>query len=228
MTTTIEKNETPTITPGYREIAETLLPEQTLVLNNASWEDYEEISGDFDEARAFRLTYNNGTLTIMTLSVRHEYYSEFLKQLVGILSLRLKQRVLFFGSATMKKRGLLKGCEPDAEFFVSRAALVSGNIKFDIGKIPPDIVVEIDVYHTSENKFEIYAAFGVSEFWLYDEKQLKIYRLEDGKYREVAASVELPALSAKDLTEFLNRTQREDQFDVLQDFENWLEENKKQ
>ncbi len=226
MIATTEENEILTIAPGYREIAETLSPEQTLVLNNASWEDYEEISGDFDDARGFRLIYNNGKLEIMTVSVRHEYYAEFLKQLVGVLSLQLRKQVLFFGSATMKKRVLLKGCEPDAQFFVSRAELVSGNIKFDIGKIPPDIVVEIDVYHTSEEKFEIYAAFGVPEFWLYDEKVLKIYRLESNNYKEIESSLELPDLTAELLTDFLNRSQTEDQFELLMEFENWLRENK--
>ena len=226
MIPTTEKNETLTVAPRYREIAETLAPEQTLVLNNASWEDYEEISEDFDDARGFRLIYNNGKLEIMTVSVRHEYYSEFLKQLIGILSLRLRQKVLFFGSATMKKRGLLKGCEPDAEFFVSRSELVSGNIKFDIGTIPPDIVVEIDVFHTSEEKFEIYAAFGVPEFWLYDEKMLTINRLESNNYKKIEASVELPYLTAELLTDFLNRSQTEDQFELLMEFENWLHKNK--
>lgn len=224
MIATIEENETLTIAPRYREIAETLSPEQTLVLNNASWEDYEEISKDFNEAGGFRLIYNNGKLQIMTVSVRHEYYAEFLKRLVDRLSFQLRQKILFFGSATMKKRGLLKGCEPDAEFFVSRAELVSGNIKFDIGKIPPDIVVEIDVYHTSEEKFEMYAAFGVPEFWLYDEKVLKIYRLENDSYKEIENSLELPNLTAELLTEFLNRSQTEDQFELLTEFENWLRE----
>lgn len=221
---TIE-NKIPNIAPSYKEIASALSPDQTIALYNASWQDYEEIGEVFDEARGFRLTYNDETLKIMTLSVKHEHYAELVKLLVAAVSRYLNQRILFFGSATMKKHDLLKGSEPDASFFVSRADLVSGNLNFDIGETPPDIVVEIDIYHTSEDKFEIYSAFGVSEFWLYDEKSLKIYRLENGEYQENSASIEIPSLTAEILTEYLNRSQSEDQFDVLQDFEKRLKEN---
>jgi Uma2 family endonuclease len=88
-------------------------------------------------------------------------------------------------------------------------------------------VVEIDEIHKSDDKFEIYAAFGIKEFWLYDAEILRMFELsEKGEYLLIEKSISLPILTAADLTEFLNRSQSEDQFEVLLDFENWLQENK--
>jgi len=49
---------------------------------------------------------------------------------------------------------------------------------------------------------------------------------ETGEYFLIEKSVALPILTDKVLTEFLNRSQSEDQFEILLDFEKWLQENK--
>ncbi len=127
----------------------------------------------------------------------------------------------------MKRKSKEKGAEPDACFFISRANLVSGKTDIDIAEILPDVVLEIDVTHKSNEKFEIYSAFGVKEFWIYDQKKLRIYLLQDNcEYKETEASAEIPILTSQVLTEYLNRSQKEDQFEVLLDFQNRLQENK--
>jgi Uma2 family endonuclease len=42
---------------------------------------------------------------------------------------------------------------------------------------PPDLIIEIDLYHTSMNKFPIYAAMGVEEIWRYAHLRIAILRL---------------------------------------------------
>ncbi|HEX9960636.1 MAG TPA: hypothetical protein VGB00_06880, partial [Pyrinomonadaceae bacterium] len=68
--------------------------------------------------------------------------------------------------------------------------------------------------------------FGVSEFWQYDGVKLKIYQLQNGEYREIEKSGQLPVLTSAVLSGFLKRGQSEEQFTVLTDFQNWLQENK--
>jgi Uma2 family endonuclease len=88
-------------------------------------------------------------------------------------------------------------------------------------------VVEIDETHKSDDKFEIYAAFGIKEFWLYDGELMRIFEFSDtGEYLLSEKSLALPILTAKVLTDFLNRSQTDDQFEVLNDFQNWLQNNK--
>ncbi len=207
-----------------QDILRDLSPQTPFVLYGISWDDYEEVVRELDGS-SVQTVYNHGILKIMSKSSQHEYFIEFLKQLVGILSRILRQRVLHFGSPTIKKSFIKKGVEPDACFYVSRANLVSGQSNVDVSQCVPDIVVEVDIHHSSEDKFEIYSAFGVSEFWLYDGNDLKIYQLKDGKYIEISASGELSNLTSAILTEFLNRSKTEDQFELLIEFENKLKNN---
>lgn len=206
------------------ELLRDLSPKAPFVLFGVSWDDYEEVVRELDGS-SVQTIYNNGVLKIMSKSPQHEYFIESIKQLVGTLSRILRQRVLHFGSPTMKQSFIKKGAEPDACFYVSSADLISGKANVDVSANVPDIVVEVDIYHSSDDKFEIYSAFGVPEFWLYDGERLSIYRLENGQYSEVSASGELPYLTNKILTEFLNRSKSEDQFDLLIEFENQLRKN---
>ncbi len=202
-----------------------LVPDTPIILYGVSWENYENLVCELDGS-SVQMTYNRGILKIMSKSPQHEYYIEFLKQLVGILSRVILKKVIHFGGPTIKKSFHKKGVEPDACFYVSRANLVSGRANANVSEIVPDIVVEVDVTHADEDKFEIYSAFGISEFWRYGENNFQIFRLENAEYKEVTASIELPQLSAKTLTEFLNRSKNEDQFDLLIEFENSLKETK--
>ncbi|MEH2350263.1 MAG: Uma2 family endonuclease [Nostoc sp.] len=45
---------------------------------------------------------------------------------------------------------------------------------------PPDLAIETDV--TSKTTLDAYEAIGVPELWVYDNGNLSIYLLRDGKY----------------------------------------------
>ncbi len=200
-----------------------------ITFHGLKWEDYKNLQSVIgDDAGSVRVSFNCGMLQIMPTSTEHEHYIKLIEQFITVLKMRTRQRISFFGSATMEKGELHKGAEPDACFFVQRAGLVSGKIHFNIAETPPDVVVEIDVHHASSEKFEIYQAFGVSEFWLYDEQLLRIYKLEDGIYQEVKKSAAMPILTATVLTEFLNRSQIIDQTEAVFEFDAWVETQLKQ
>lgn len=200
-----------------------------ITFHGLNWEDYKNLQSVIgDDAGSVRVSFNRGMLQIMPTSTEHEHYIRLIERFITALTLRTRQRISYFGSATMEKGELYKGAEPDACFFVQRVDLINGKIHFNIAETPPDVVVEIDVHHASSEKFEIYKAFGVSEFWLYDEQILRIYKLENGTYQEVEKSVALPILTATVLTEFLNRSQTIDQTEVVFEFDAWLETQLKQ
>jgi Uma2 family endonuclease len=128
----------------------------------------------------------------------------------------------------MKKKRKKKGNEPDACFYIQSADLIGSKIDIDFDSDPPpDVVVEIDVHHDSTSNFPIYAALGVPEIWHYDESSLTIYHPEDNQYVEAKASLALPMLTSRKLTEFLNQSRSEDQYAVLLAFERWLKSLKK-
>jgi len=209
----------------HQELIDKLPPASTLILHEIDWEEYEELLDALGEANGLRISYDEGTLQIMTLSSRHEKYARLIDNLVSLFSIRMRIKVLCFGSATMKRQDKLRGAEPDSCFYVQNANLVGRkrDIDFSIDP-PPDIVVEVDLGHDSLSKFQVYSALGVPEIWRYDGELLTIYHLDQEQYVTGSASQALPALSSEVLTEFLARSHNEDQYEVLLAFENWLQQ----
>jgi Uma2 family endonuclease len=205
------------------EMIDRMPADSVLIQHGVSWNEYEELLAAVGEASGLRISFEDGTLQIMTLSQRHEKYSTLIERMVDRLSSFLRVKVLFYGSATMRKREKQKGVEPDACFYIQNASLVGTKDEIDFNTDPPpDVVVEIDLHHDSISKFPIYAALGVPEFWRYDGNVLIIYLLRDGQYQLSDVSESLPLLTAAVLTEFLARIPREDQYEILSAFEEWL------
>ena len=206
-----------------RDFIDRLPGNSTLILHEVSWDDYEALLQAVGEAPGLRLTYDEGTLQIMTLSPKHESYSSLLQRLVDRLSARLRIEILFFGSSTMKRKGPKKGTEPDACFYVQSAAAIGAKIDIDFNTDPPpDIAVEIDIHHDSLGKLSLYAALGVPEIWRYDGKALTMHRLEGDQYVPALASAALPVLDAQTLTRFLGLAGEKSQHEILIAFEEWL------
>jgi Uma2 family endonuclease len=209
---------------NYYDIV-TRLPADTVVtFRGVSWEEYEDLLEQVGEASGLRISFDSGTLTVMTLSTEHENYAWFIGRLVSVISLRLRINIRFFGSATMRKRKKSQGKEPDACFYVQTADALGNRIHLDFEvDPPPDIAVEIDVHHDSRSRFSIYAALGVPELWRYDEHELTIYWLQGDDYVIASQSLALPLLTSQVLTEFLTRLRDEGEFHALLAFDEWLQ-----
>ena len=207
----------------HQELIDKLPPASTLILHDIGWEEYEELLDALGEATGLRISYDQGTLQIMTLSTRHEKYARLIDNLISLFSITMRIKVLCYGSATMKKQDKLRGAEPDSCFYVQNADVVGrkSDIDFSVDP-PPDIVVEVDLGHDSLSKFPVYSALGVPEIWRYDGEFMTIYHLVEQRYVTSSASRALPVLSSDTLTRFLSRSHGEDQYEVLLAFENWL------
>lgn len=206
------------------EVIERLPADSTLTLHNVSWREYEALLENVSDASGLRISYDGGTLHVMTLSSEHESYTRLIEALVRLLSTKLRIRVLSFGSSTIKKRAEDKGSEPDGCFYVQSAAVIGHKLHIDFGKDPPpDIVVEVDIHHESLFKFPVYAALGIPEVWRFDGKALLMYNLTQGEYVAAESSRALPMLTSSTLTQFLALGQRQDQYDIVLAFEAWLD-----
>lgn len=199
------------------------LPADTeIIFHNVSWEEYEELLDEVGEGSGLRISYDEGTLNVITLSHEHEKYTRFFEALITTIRLRLGINILSFGSATMKRKP--KGNEPDACFYVQTADRIGNQIEFDFAiDPPPDIAVEVDIHHNSQDKSSIYLAFGVPEIWRFDGNTLSIHLLERDGYQEAEVSRALPMLTAEVLTRFLTRLRGEGDTKVLRAFDEWLQ-----
>ena len=213
-----------TVTASWLEAVEKLPADSLLTLRHVTWQEYEELLDQVGEASGLRISYDNGTLQVMTLPPEHENYARFFEGLMTLIRIRLRVNIRSFGSSTMKKRRKAKGTEPDACFYVQTAALIGNRLQLDFATDPPpDVAVEVDLHHQSLSKFPIYAALGVPEVWRYDGQQLTIHLLQENDYVAAPQSQALPLLTAQRLTEFLTRLREEGDFPALLAFDEWLQ-----
>src|SRR6266849_3502352 len=102
---------------------------QRLVLDNISWQAYERMLRALEERRRLRITYDQGSLEIMTLSFPHERTKHLLCLLIVTLAVELGRSIAGCGSLTMKRRLQKKGLEPDECFWIKNEGVVRGKKK---------------------------------------------------------------------------------------------------
>ncbi len=213
-----------TATSNIHDVVSQLSDGAVETFHNVTWDEYEELLEQVGEAHGLRISYNDGTLKIMSLSPTHEKYADFIKSLVVHIRFRLRINILFFGSATMRKRKKSKGNEPDACFYVQTAAAIGNRLEIDFTvDPPPDVVVEVDIHHNSTDNYPIYAALGVPEIWRYDGLEATIYHLQENNYVEAETSRALDMITSTILTEYLARMRQEGEFAAIIAFDEWLQ-----
>jgi len=209
---------------NYAEIISQLPADSFLIRENVSWEEYEDLLEQVGEATWLRIAYDDGTLEIMTVGPKHEKFATFIEGLVGVIRLRLRMNIVFFGSSTMRKEKKRKGIEPDVCFYVQTAEALGNRMDLDFEKDPPpDVAVEVDVTRHSISKFGIYAGLGVPEVWIYDGKELKVHLLEQDEYLPAIESQALPILSGPILSKFLSQLREAGELQAILAFDDWLQ-----
>jgi Uma2 family endonuclease len=194
-----------------------------LHLEGVSWEEYEELLSALQDQPHLRLTYRQGTLDIMTLSKLHESLTTFITRLLQILSEEYEVELETCGSTTYKQAPDEQGTEPDECVCVGRPERILGKDRITLGVDPtPEIMIEIDLTHSSSPKLDIYARYGVPEVWLFAAQRMRLYELTGQGYQERAESRYFPAVTADQLTEVCNRSQQEGQSKTLKEFRAWL------
>src|SRR5215207_2585581 len=108
-------------------------PEQRVTLHNVSWETYERLLADLGDSSAPRLTYDRGTLEIMSPSSEHERYNRTAAQIVEELAVELNINIDSLGSTTFRREDLDRGFEPDSCFYIRNVAGVRGKKRIDLG-----------------------------------------------------------------------------------------------
>lgn len=204
------------------------LPEGSRVhLANVEWEDYEQLLKDVSEVRHFKIYYDEGRLEAMVISYEHEGIKGLFSPLIVILAEELNLPLRTAASTTLKKSKRKKGGDPDDSYYIENAHKIRGLKRIDLTvDPPPDLLIEVDITSSSINKFAIYAAMGVVEFWRYEGDEMHFYRLEGEDYVEVTHSVHFPFVTPAVITEFLKLGDDEDIPPMNKAFREWVKENK--
>jgi Uma2 family endonuclease len=178
----------------------------------------------FADRPGVRLTYDRGTLELVTLSHEHENQSYLLARLVDALTEELNLPVKGGRSTTFRRRKKRRGLEPDNCWWIVSEPLVRGKIKIDLRRDPPpDLALEIDITHSSLNRMAIYAALQVPEVWRWDGQTLVCYLLgSDGQYTVGTVSKAIPGLTVADLAPFLALQGTMDENAIIRQFRAWV------
>jgi Uma2 family endonuclease len=179
--------------------------EQRVVLRNISWQTYERLLAEHESSGAPRFTYDRGTMEIMSPLPRHERFARALESLGDALNAELDAVVdTGFGSTTFRAEEAEAGFEPDACYYIQNEPRVRGKTRLDLRvDPPPDVVVEIDLSHSSIPKLGLYARLRAPEIWRYDGDTVEILLLGPEGYIPAAESRALPGVRAAALTELL-------------------------
>lgn len=198
-------------------------PEQRFVLRNVSWQEYESLL-ELLRDRPVRMTYDRGTLELMSPSAFHEHVKRLIGRMIEMLTYELNLPMRSGGSTTFRRQDLDRGLEPDECYWLGHASAVPLDRELDLTRDPPpDLAVEIDITRSSLDRHGIYAALRVPEIWQYDGQRLRVFHLRpDGEYEQRDHSAAFPFLAVQALVPFLHSDERANETAWLRSFVDWL------
>ncbi len=178
---------------------------QRLVLDGVSWREYTRMLRAFAERPGYRLTYDRGTLEIMSPLFEHEADAELLGRFVNVLTEELGIPAQSGRSTTLRRQRMRRGLEPDHSWWIAHEARIRGKRRIDLRvDPPPDLAIEVDVTSRSINRMAIYARLGVPEVWRLCARGLTFQVLQpNGQYAEQAHSLTFPLFTPADLTSYM-------------------------
>lgn len=178
--------------------------EHRFVLHGVGWQGYQNLLGMVGGGST-RLTYDGGSVELMSPLIIHGRYRERLGDMVKILADELAMPRIGAGSTTFSREDLDKGLEPDTCFYFNNLERIGWKRRLDMTvDPPPDLAIEVEITRSALNRLGIYAALRVPEVWRFDGETLTVLILgADGTYAPSAVSAAFPFVPMDELVRFL-------------------------
>jgi Uma2 family endonuclease len=201
--------------------------EQRFMLYGVDWKSYTRMLRAFDNRPGVRLTYDRGSLEIMTLSYEHESIARLVDRFVVALTEELMLPMSGGRSTTFRRRKRKRGLEPDDCYWLANEPLVRGKKRINLRTDPPpDLALEIDITRSSLDRLAIYAALRVPEVWRLENQIVVCYLLgSDGRYAASSSSRAFPGLNPADLSPFLALRGQMDENAIVRQFRAWVRQH---
>ena len=196
-------------------------PDEMIHLSGISWKTYETLLEELSDRR-LRFTYNRGNLEIMAPYPEHELNKQVLGRFIETIAEELEVSIYPLGSTTFKQPEL-SGAEPDKCFYIRNIAAVQGKRRLNMGEDPaPDLIVEIDITSSSQNRLQVYADLGVAEVWIYNGESLVIQKLQNATYIANQTSQFFINLPISEVANWLQRSTTMDYLALVKEFRLWV------
>jgi Uma2 family endonuclease len=196
------------------------------VLYDIDWKTYTRLLRVFEKSgRRLRLTYDRGTLEIMSPLWVHEAHAKLLGRFIDVLTEELNLPCRLGGSVTLRRRRKQRGLEPDNCYWIASAPILQGKRDLDLRvDPPPDLAIEVDVTSSSISRMGIYSALGVPEIWRLSTGGIAFHILEAGAYQVRSNSLSFPQLASADLVPFLAQWGQDDDATIVRHFRDWVKQ----
>jgi Uma2 family endonuclease len=192
------------------------------VLHDVSWQGYETLLREVGDRRVF-ITYDRGTLELMSPSPKHERVSSLITRLIWTYTEELRIPIATFGMTTFRREDLERGLEPDACFYIRNESTMRHRDAIDLNVDPPaDLAIEVEVSRSALDRVSIYEELRVPELWRWDDERLTIWLLDDaGKYSPSDRSLNLPGLPPTVVERFVSLRKTKDELSWGLAFRDW-------
>jgi Uma2 family endonuclease len=194
-----------------------------VVLHDIDWGTYTRLLRALHGPRRFRLTYDRGSLEIMSPLWEREEPAYLLGRFIDILTEELHLPCRAGRSVTLRRKRKQRGLEADNCYWMANAARLQGRRHLDLRTDPPpDLAIEVEVTHSAVDRMNIYAALGVPEVWRLSVAGLAFHILEGSGYQVRPNSLSFPQLAAADFGGFLAQLGQSDDTTLARQFRDWV------
>jgi Uma2 family endonuclease len=167
--------------------------DKIFICSDTSWDEYEAILQEKANSSAYRISFFNGVLKIMSPSRNHEIIKDFIYLLIVTYCDAIELDYYPLGSTTLKQKDKSVGKEPDSSFCFNNLKQV------------PDLAVEVIFSSGSVENLEKYQKLGVKEVWFWMNNCLEIYVFSDNSYQRKNSSYNLSNLDVKLLEKYVTQ-----------------------
>ncbi len=172
-------------------------------MEHIEWDTYVDLA-EQRRGSVPRMTYDQGVLELMNPRRQHEGIGRLLGRMVETFTEVRGIEIQSVASTTFKRRDLKQGFEADESYYIEHAEQI--RVKEEVDLLvdpPPDLVIEVEITTSAIHKLKLFAAMGIPEVWRHDGDSLRMFRLAENEYREIAESVSLPGFTVVMATELL-------------------------
>lgn len=196
-----------------------------VVLSDVSWQIYETLR-EIDANDHIRMTFDRGTLEMMSPSQGHEETKRLIGRMVETLTEELQIPLRSRGSTTWKSPELERALEADECYYIKNFSAVAAKRTVDLKTDPPpDLAVEAEYSRSIVDKLPIYASLGIPEVWRSDGTTvIGLHLNADGRYLQQERSWNLPFLRVAELGRFLSQFDGADETAWIRSFRAWVRE----
>jgi Uma2 family endonuclease len=155
-------------------------------ITNTTWSEYAALN-----LPSQLVSFRNGVITIVSPGRNHEMIADYIR-LIILTHCRQKNLVLFtYNQTTLKYEGK-EGKEPDVAYC------------FGVDKDKPDLAVEVNLTSGGIDDLSKYQYLAIPEIWLWENSTIKIFILDESKYKLSKNSFCLKGLNCDRVTEIVN------------------------